>query len=280
MISIIITVYNAEQYISRAIDSCINQTYKDFEVILIEDCSTDNSLNICENYHKKYDNISLIRNNENLGAGWSRYIGLSHAKGTHTIFLDADDYYKEDILETLINAYLESKADIIHPGLIVVDDNTFNVRVPSSKLAFGEDKFIPDEFDTKRFLNTMLIKRELWDKVEYSKRRYIEDTPTLFKLLYYANAVHSIEYAGYYYVQNPKSICHTVSNFKKKLYLCLAAKDNIEFIKDKIPNSLNYNHFINKFEELQEGDFNENEFYNYPEESVEILSYLYKCLKY
>lgn len=278
MISIIITAYNVANTIEKAIMSCINQTYKDLEIIVVEDCSTDNTLEIIESLQSNYRQIRLLKNKTNKGAGISRRIGTQAAKGTHTIFLDGDDYYKEDCIETLYNAYLKSKADIIHPGYIAIFNDIQDIRTPPTELLTGNDKYKPDKADTKRFLNTMLVNAKLWQKVTYSDRRFIEDTPTLFKLIYYANAVYSIDYAGYYYVQNNASLCHTANEFKKKLFLCLCAKSNIEFIKDKIPNSLDENHYIKIFEELQELNADLNEYLKYPNECAEVLYYLIKCL--
>ena len=85
-ISIIITAYNVKDYIEKAIESAINQTYKDIEIIVVNDCSTDNTKQLIE----KYD-VKLINNKENVGAGLSRRIGIKYATGDYILLLDADD---------------------------------------------------------------------------------------------------------------------------------------------------------------------------------------------
>lgn len=278
MISIIMPAYNAENTIKKAITSCLNQTYKDIEVIVINDASTDNTLNIITELADKDNRIKVFSNEVNKGAGLSRRVGVYNTKGEYITFLDSDDYYKEDCIETLFKAAKEKDADIVHPGIIIVNKDKCVEKIPNRIFAEGDIKFIPDKSDTKRFLSIMLIKKSLWDKVEYSSRRYIEDTPTLYKLIYFANNVYSINYAGYYYTQNDNSLIHSASKFKTDLYQCLSMKDILEFLEVNNPSKVNYELFIKAFERLQDGDYDSNEFYMYPSESVEVLSFLYKCL--
>ena len=97
-ISVIIPVYNKEKYVTRTIESVLNQTYKNLEIIIINDASTDNSKEICESF--KDDRIIMINNPKNLGAGATRNLGLSKVTGDFISFVDADDYICEDYYET------------------------------------------------------------------------------------------------------------------------------------------------------------------------------------
>ena len=92
MISVITTVYNIEKYISECIESILKQSFTDFELIIINDCSTDNSLNIVNSYAEKDNRIRVINNEKNLGCGMGRYIGINEAKGDFIAFIDGDDY--------------------------------------------------------------------------------------------------------------------------------------------------------------------------------------------
>src|SRR5690606_5062403 len=103
MISIIIPVYKVEKYISRCLDSILNQTFQDFEIILINDASPDNSIKIAESYADKDSRIGIIHNEENSGAGWSRKVGYTNAKGEYITFCDPDDYLPKNALELLYN---------------------------------------------------------------------------------------------------------------------------------------------------------------------------------
>lgn len=278
MVSIIMSAYNAEKTIRKALLSCLSQTYKDIEVIVVDDASTDNTLNIVKEIANNDSRIKVVQHDVNKGAGLSRRSGINNANGDYITYLDSDDYLKLDCIETLVKAAKSKNADIVHPGIITVIKDKEYSRIPKEQFTEGVERFIPDVTDTKRFLSIMLIKRELYDKVQYSHRRYIEDTPTLYKLMYFAKNVYSINYAGYYYVQNDNSLIHTADNFKNLLYLCLSTKDILEFIESQNEKDVNYNLFIDRFNNLQDGNFDENLFYKYPEESVEILSFLYKCL--
>lgn len=272
MISIIMSAYNAEKTIKKAIISVLNQKYKNFELIIINDCSTDNTLNIINQF--KDNRIRVINNKYNLGAGMSRRIGVENITGNYTLMLDSDDYLSKDCLSTLMS-YTKYNADIIIPGCIIEDEkyNTIKIKKSEFKIEKDDDKFKPNKEDTKRFLNCMLVNSKLWDKVVYSHRRYIEDTPTLYKLMFFANKVINIPYAGYHYVQNSSSLCHTSSKLKHAIYTTLVAKDLIEFRKQQ---GVEYDDdvFIYRLEELKK--FNLDELYLYKDEVLEIFKYILK----
>ena len=112
-ITIIIPVYNAGEYIKRTLESVLNQTFKDFEVICINDRSTDNSLELLEEFAKKDNRIIVINNKKNLGAALTRNVGIDMAKGEYIYFLDADDYIEEKYLECMLTKIKQENCDII-----------------------------------------------------------------------------------------------------------------------------------------------------------------------
>ena len=103
LISVIIPIYNVSEYLPKCLESVLNQSYKDIEIICIEDCSTDNSREILAQYQKKDSRIKIIENNTNIGVGLSRNKGLNLAKGEYIHFLDPDDWMEENAYEILIN---------------------------------------------------------------------------------------------------------------------------------------------------------------------------------
>lgn len=103
LVTIIIPVYNTEKYLKKCLNSVVNQTYKNLEIILINDASSDNSLAILENYAKKYKNVKLVNNPVNLGVSISRNIGLDCTNGDYIYFLDSDDFIRNDAIEKLVN---------------------------------------------------------------------------------------------------------------------------------------------------------------------------------
>lgn len=111
LISIIVPVYNVERYISRCIESLINQTYINIEIILVDDGSTDNSYNICEKYAKEDLRVKLFHK-KNGGVSSARNIGLKNAKGEYITFVDSDDWVKDDMIEHLLKKLNDNNVDI------------------------------------------------------------------------------------------------------------------------------------------------------------------------
>lgn len=280
MISIIMSAFNAQQTIEKAINSCLEQTFKDIEIIVVNDCSTDNTKQIVENLIQKDSRIKLINHLQNQGAGLARRTGISHIQGEYMTFLDSDDYLKEDCLETLHNAIIENKVDIVAPGYITVDDNhnIIDTKIPDRCIQENGHKFKPNKQDTKRFMNPMLIKSSLWKQVEYSSRRFIEDTPTLVQILYYAKKIMLLDYAGYYYVQNPTSLIHSASSLKYTIYRALCAKDINEFFKDKNHKMYSPEAFMKVFEEIANMITKDNA-NDFKDEIQELFVYLCQLIK-
>ena len=110
-ISVIVPIYNAELYLEQCIESVLNQTLRDIELLLIDDGSTDSSFLICEKY-KKRDNRIQLYTNKNVGQGLERNFGIKKSTGEYIAFLDSDDQYKENMLEKLYQRAIETNADI------------------------------------------------------------------------------------------------------------------------------------------------------------------------
>ena len=273
-VSVIITCYNSANTIRRTINSVINQTYKDIEIIIVNDCSTDNSLDVIKSI--KDDRIKIINHELNKGAGLARRTGLNNITGSYTMFLDSDDYLKSDCIETLIKYTIEYDADVVAPGYIPTKSNgdVMQILLPDLNVQQGVNKYNHDSSDTKRFMNPMLIKSSIWDNVEYSSRRFIEDTPTLFKVLYYANKVVTVPYAGYYYTQNENSLIHSATSFKYKLYLALCAKDIYMFTKDKEMFQDTKPLCVLRLRELFNNDYSVDDYNQYKDECTELLFFI------
>lgn len=140
-ISIIIPVYNVEEYLKQCLDSVINQTFKDIEIIIVNDGSTDNSINIIEEY-KERDSRIIFLNQENHGPGYARNSGLKIAKGEYILFIDSDDWIREDTLQELYEIVKNDKnIDLIIFQYVNYDDE--------------KDKFYDEEFDSelKKYVN-------------------------------------------------------------------------------------------------------------------------------
>lgn len=125
-ISVIIPVYNTEKYLKRCLDSVINQTLKDIEIICINDASTDGSLNILKDYAAKDNRIKIIDLSQNVGAGKARNIGIENANGEYIGFIDSDDFIDLDFYEKLYSKAVSDNYDVVKGNIYDYDDNTSN----------------------------------------------------------------------------------------------------------------------------------------------------------
>ena len=124
MVSIIIPMYNCGKYIRQCLDSVFGQRWPNMEVILVDDCSTDNTLEICRPFIEKDHRCSLIRAFENGGPGKSRNMGIDAAKGDFVLFLDADDWLAEDAVEKLMQAREDCGADMVISAFVKIQGRT------------------------------------------------------------------------------------------------------------------------------------------------------------
>lgn len=145
-ISVIIPVYNVELYLRRCLDSIINQTFKDLEIIIINDCSNDNSNEIINEYAAKDTRIVLIANEKNIGQGLSRQKGIDYAHGKYVTFVDSDDYIESEMYEELYKKAEESDYDVVGCDFTYVFNNGRKVlnSIPENKLNGLSYKFILD----------------------------------------------------------------------------------------------------------------------------------------
>lgn len=132
--SVIIPVYNAEKYIDECVQSLLNQKYKDFELILVNDCSTDNSLELCKHYEKQDNRVMVLSQEKNQGVSAARNHGLEHASGKYILFVDSDDFVAENYFETLDLLTANSSRELIVFGnydYVISDKNKPTVSLSS-----------------------------------------------------------------------------------------------------------------------------------------------------
>lgn len=236
-VSVITTVYNVEEWLDKNIQAFLNQTLKDSELILVNDCSPDNSQSIIDKY--KDDRIKCIINETNVGPGVSRQIGLDNSCGEYTIFVDGDDWLEPDCLEIMYNEAISQNADIV--SCRTIQHNDYGL------LKGREIGYIYYKEDFYNFINNKLIKRDIWSKTHYSPLRFREDINTLFRCLEFSNKTIKLEYAGYDYNLRPNSLTSTPNVAGKSfIYNTLACIENLEFFKDKdIQTSKIYKRYYN-----------------------------------
>lgn len=232
-ISIVTTAYNIEKFVKRCLDSLISQTYKNIEIIVVNDCSTDKTMDIVNQYNDA--RIIVINHNENMGAGWARRHGIEAATGEYVITVDGDDWLSPDFIEKLVENAKQTNADIVSGGITIVYPDGYEEvkRFPVKCSTTGKEKFADYANQRIIFLNNKLVKRSMYEQTPYSTRRYCEDTPVIVPLLYYANMVSYVDTQGYYYLQHPASLCRKVNNFEQALFKALCSAECTEFFADK-----------------------------------------------
>lgn len=231
--SVIIPVYNVEKFIGKCLDSVFQQTYSDYEIVAVNDGSTDSSLKILENYQINNPKLKII-SQKNKGLGGARNTGISNAKGEFLIFLDSDDYIATNMLETLDYYLSEYKLDILVFDCIQVDLEGNVLKYPT--IDQYSDHYT--DLTKKQFLSleptacTKIYRKTLYTEhfIKFPEKLWYEDLATIFKLIPYTKRIGYLKEALYYYVQQSESITHS-SNTYRMLEIISAINSNVEFFK-------------------------------------------------
>lgn len=205
-VSVIMPVYNAEKYLSEAIESVLNQMYTNFELLLINDRSTDNSKKICKEYSKKDSRIVLLENNsENHGPGPTRNIGLDYATGEYVYFMDADDWADEELLQCAVNRMQETNADIVQFGVTYerYDENHSEQYFWSGKDILTKDEIKRDFFyywkENRNSLWMHLFRKELVESIKFENIIIGEDICYIMDALCNTEKIAYIAKSLYHY---------------------------------------------------------------------------------
>jgi len=235
LISIIVPIYKVETYLSRCIDSILNQTYSDIEVILINDGSPDKCGKICEDYAKKDNRIQVIHK-ENGGQSDAQNAGIKFAKGEFITFVDGDDHIAPTMLEILLENMERHNADI-STCLFSRDcgfenaDSLDNNEVVLSGIQAMEDLFVTN-FHIQHETWGKLYKTWLFTDISFPKGYLSGDQYTTYKLLFYAQKVVCTKRKLYFYTRRNDSITGSIYN-QQRLYVIEAGKQAIEFVREK-----------------------------------------------
>lgn len=245
LISVIVPIYNVEKYLEECVQSIINQSYKNIEIILVDDGSPDNCPKICDNFASKDNRIKVIhKKNEGLSA--ARNDGTKEAKGKYICFIDSDDYIAEDYLEYLYKNIIENDADISEGYLLDFFDGEkpelkneeIKIKILNSKDAIL-DLYKPEGCNVVAV--NKLYKKELFKNVEYPVGKLHEDVFTTYKVYFEAKKIVQSTKKIYFYRQRPGSITTT---FNIKRLVVLDAFKEIEdfYITNGFNDLLIYNY--------------------------------------
>ncbi len=246
-VSVIVPVYNTEKYLEKCLDSIINQTYKNLEIILVDDGSPDNSGSICDEYAIKDSRIKVIHK-ENGGLSSARNAGLDIATGDYIAFIDSDDYVKVTLFEEVVAKLEETKADVcMFSHITVTEKGEIEHKLPLDKDVYDKDEiknnilplFIgqknPEEQPLLGFVCRQIFKNEAINSLRFRSEReyYAEDI--VFDLEFYVNAkkmcVLDKPFYYYRYVSSSLSNKYRKNLFEKLIKLINFKKEVIENYK-------------------------------------------------
>lgn len=255
-ISVIVPVYNVENYLVRCIDSILKQTFERFELILVNDGSTDDSLNICKRYLNLDKRIKLV-SQANKGLSAARNTGLRYASGDYICFVDSDDFVEKNYLLLLLKNIEKYNSDISMCEYYLTNDNgkkysveEFNESKSISTLSGKEtfSYFYKDNYVANVVAWNKIYKKYLFDNIKYNEGYYFEDELIALPLFYKAKKVSFVRIPLYNYVQRKDSIVHTPLNLKKIQDKTVMYKKRIEFFK-KNKDSIIYKAAVQQYKD-------------------------------
>lgn len=240
LISVIIPCYNVSDSVEKCLKALENQTYKNFEVILVDDASTDNTYSYLLDYRRNSSlEIEVIRKKKNAGPGAARNTGLSCAKGEYICFCDSDDWYDKNFIKRMKDAVQED-IDIAMCNIVLIKDNDTKIKYTkiSSDIIKSQKDFIV--FNDGSLCN-LIIKKELFNKIEFPEIYHGEDMAIVPLLFSEAKKIKHIDDNLYYYYVNNHSLSNTVSRMQ-----CSDLINAFEYLYDHMDyvyfNEIEYNY--------------------------------------
>ena len=243
LISIIIPVYKVEKYLEKCIQSLINQTYENLQIILVDDGSPDNCGKICDEYAKKDHRIEVIHKS-NGGLSDARNKGLEIAKGEYIGFIDSDDYIESDMYEVLYNLLKQYNAYVsicnfytVSQGKIAIK-NAENGIKEYNRIEILKEVLLDNNIQSYAW--NKLYKKELFDEIKYPVGKKYEDIGTTFYLLEKCNKVVVTGKPEYYYINRQDSIVNNVTETTITDYIELIMQ-RYDYIEENIKELSSYN---------------------------------------
>lgn len=239
LISVVVPVYNVEAYLARCIESIIAQTYRNLEIILVDDGSTDKSGKICDDYKTKYSNLIEVVHQKNRGLSGARNTGLGHAQGKYITFVDSDDWLSHDMIEIMYDNLKKYNAQIsgigfyqaYENGKLVANSSKTGICIMNKEEALG--KFLFNNNLTVCVCGK-LYQTSLWNTIKCPEGKLFEDQYTTYKLIEQAKVVVFNPSPKYYYFKRKGSIGH--STFSDRTYdLYWGVQEQYDYITRNYP---------------------------------------------
>ncbi|CUQ42747.1 putative glycosyltransferase EpsJ [Clostridium paraputrificum] len=236
-ISVIVPIYNVEEYLDECIKSIVNQSYKNLEIILVNDGSKDRSLFICNKYQCEDERIRII-SKENGGLSDARNAGLSVATGDYISFIDGDDYLELDMYKFLVDKIQKYNADIAICGLYRSEEDYRDKMTRKVELTFNSEQALATMFK-ETYFNTSacdkLFKRELFSSIKFPVGKIYEDLFTIYKVIDSASCIVYNSDPKYFYRITDGSITNCKFS-EKNLDFLQATEEILCFLQEYYPN--------------------------------------------
>ena len=244
LISVIVPIYGVESYLQQCVDSIINQTYNNLEIILVDDESPDNCGEMCDEYALRDSRIRVIHK-KNGGLSDARNAGLNVAQGEYIVFVDSDDWMELDGIEYMYHLAIENSADLVIGGVEKIDDETKQI-ITTTNNGTHELKVFDNKQEAIKefFLNgcaswARLYKKDVHKGVLFPVDEINEDEAVVLNLIEQCNNIVKTNYVVYKYRYRSQSITSTRWHIKKLAWY-EHCKANLEFVKKKYPELVNY----------------------------------------
>lgn len=219
-ISIIVPCYNVEKFVEKTINCLINQTYKNIEIIVVEDCSTDGTYNLLKELvakHNQYsEKIKLFRNEKNSGLACTRNRGMERATGEYIGFIDSDDFVDKNYFEVLVDSLEKVNADIAICDIVLADEKGEKIAEPQAACQGSVNKINVISNGMAASSCNKIFKKELIEKYPFLEGKINEDVSSIIPAIVHANKISYTNKVYYYYVQRNTSIQN--SKFSNKRY--------------------------------------------------------------
>lgn len=238
-ISVIVPVYKVEEYLEECIESLVNQTMKEIEIILVDDGSPDHCGAICDQYAQKYSNITVIHQ-KNGGLSCARNQGLSIAKGEYISFVDSDDYVKENMLETLYNACMKNHTKMAACNFFYVIDDIVQYQMETNDLLkFSSADFLKKIISTENRIGVVvwnkLFHRSLLGEKTFPEGKLYEDLGSTYKMIFAAGEISFVDSGLYFYRKLRKGAITTYLYSEREIDRIKFVDEMAEFIKINLP---------------------------------------------
>lgn len=236
LISVIIPVYNVQEYLIKCIESVINQTYENLEIIIVDDGSTDKSTEICDKVKKNDSRIRVIHK-ENGGLSDARNVGIDNANGEYISFIDSDDYVDNNYIELLYNAIKQYDADMSIASHRVIYEKNIIDRSTGKEFCAEPIEILKmllydNGIDTSAW--GKLYKKSLFNEIRFPKGRFFEDSATTYMLIDKSKKIGVCSKPIYNYVIRNNSISNETFS-EKKMDLIVSTEEMTNYIKNKYP---------------------------------------------